>query len=156
MVRFKDLWLPTHCLLALRLWDWPMTTTLSQDSSVARSQYRSRICGFFCCCCFYIYKAPSASAFFISSPIALARPPDWWDKLNPACYGLAPPCVFQMAPGAWCNQALRGECECVWSCKPAISSAADDWVGGEEDLWAAQKGHRSTPPRGGKAPLHGF
>lgn len=94
--------------------------------------------------------------FFNSSQSALATPPDWWDKLSPACYGLASPCVFQMAPGTWCNQALRGEC--VWSCKPAISSAADDQVGGEDDLWAVQKGHRSTPPWGGgeKAPLLGF
>lgn len=125
----------------------------SQDSSAARSQYWLRIqTETF----LYIKSSPSQCLFFYSSQSTLARPPDWWDKLSPPCYGLASPCVFQMAPGTWCNQALRGQCECVWSCKPAISSAADDQVGGEDDLWAVQKGHRSTPPYGEKASLLGF
>ncbi len=130
-----------------------MSTTLSlcsQDSSAARSQYWLRIQTEI----FFIYKKlPQPVPFFYSSQSALVRRPDWWDKLSPACYGLPSPCVFQMAPGTWCNQALRGECECVWSCKPTICSAADDQVGGEDDLWAVRKGHHSTSK---KAPLLGF
>lgn len=59
-------------------------------------------------------KKPPPSQFFLYSIWSTrARTPGWWDKVSPAGYGLASPCVFQMAPGTWCNQARTGECECV-------------------------------------------
>lgn len=100
-----------------------------------------------------LWNAPSATFFLNSILTTLARSRDQWDKVGAACYGPASPCVFPAAPETWCNQAHRGERECVWFCEPAISSAADDQVGGERDLEMVQKGQRATPQWVGRGHL---
>lgn len=129
-------------------------SSCSQDSSAASSQYWSKKldCDFFISYR-YIKGSSSLCLFFYSSPRALPRPPDRWDKVSPACYNWLHLVFSNWPPGTWCNQALRGECKCVWSCKPVISSAADDQVGGGDDL---QKGHLSTSPWGREVAPLGF
>lgn len=147
----KHLSLPSHCLPPFILSEWPTRTPLcSQDSSAARSQYWSRICTEILYTVYiYIYKKlPQPVSFYIPSKAHWLDPQIGEIKRAQHVTDWLHLVFSRMAPGTWCNQTHRGECECecVWSCEPAISSAADDQVGGENDLWAVQKGRRSTPP----------
>lgn len=103
-----------HIVPHFRCQTQPMRTTpWSQESLAAMSKYLSRIRTEI------LYrqkkgkKSPPSQFFLYSIWSTRARTPDWWNKVSPAGYGLASPCVFQMAPGTWCNQAPTGECECV-------------------------------------------
>lgn len=82
---------------------------------------------------FYVwYKAPPASA------LIAARPPEWWEK-----WALRAPIWLRLVFSKWDVMQSGAQCECVWSCKPNINSAAYEQVGGENDLYGLQKGHRT-------------
>lgn len=135
--------LPTHFLLPFILADWPMRSMLcGQESSAVRSKYWLRICA-------EIWSKTKScpSPFFLHIPSAVLWLVPQTGAIEWAQHVAQQPHLmfFPTALGTRCNQAHRGEREHVWSCKPAISSAADDQAWGEHDPRAVQRGQRSTP-----------